>query len=158
MYFGGWFFKADLLGFCRCHFLSLQFTLPSNRHLERGKQELTTGTPKREPLPQVFFSDGKSQSGCVFWLKGLVSNFVVCFSEAHRSVLTGAWPARWKPEHCLSPAPQGPRGWQSEGCSLSRCSGQGYPYPFVNAYPCFAIHRGERVAAWAPQSAFKRAC
>lgn len=51
----GWIFKAGLLSFCRCIFLSLQLTLPSIWHLEGGKQELTVGTQKWETLLQVCF-------------------------------------------------------------------------------------------------------
>jgi len=41
MYFGAWFFKAVLLSFCRCSFLSLKLTLLSKAAFGEGKVGLT---------------------------------------------------------------------------------------------------------------------
>lgn len=78
-----WFFKADLLSFCRCSFLSLQLILPSKGCWEGVKWnfkewhntvlELEGRGGSLKHSCKSLFRDGKNQASCVLWMKAAVS-------------------------------------------------------------------------------------
>lgn len=85
---GIWFFKAELLSFCRCSFLSLQLILPSKEcwegvkwdSLQHKEWHNTVGTWNRgvsggslKYFCKSLFRDGKNQTSCVLWMKAAIS-------------------------------------------------------------------------------------
>lgn len=113
MYFGVWFFKAGLLSFCRCSFLSLQLTLPSKWHFKRVKwdspqhaeQHDTAGTQKcgvgLKHSCKFVFRDGKGQASCVLCMKASVSHVVVTSLALFWSDECADMGLTWKMEICL---------------------------------------------------------
>lgn len=85
------FSKQAFSVFAGAIFLSRQFEGKVHFAISRGESRNEPwAAPNRNHSHKSLCSDGKNQCGCVLWLKGLVSNFAVCFSEAQQSVLTRA--------------------------------------------------------------------